>query len=148
MRLLPLLLVLPLCLVQAHAQTAPPTPAPSAPAAAASGAAAHTAPAAQTKASPKPHRMTWQERFAAANTTHDGHLTLQQAKAGYFTISRHFNEIDADKKGYVTVADVATWHKQQSAMHNARQGQASQPRPAAQQEAVQPHQVSTSAATK
>jgi hypothetical protein len=149
MRLLPLLLVLPMFLVQARAQSAPPVPAPSAPAAAVPAAAAQTAsPAAQTKASPKQHRMTWQQRFAAANTTHDGHLTVQQAKAGYSTISHHFSEIDADKKGYVTVADVANWHKQQSAMHHARQGQATQPRPAVQQNAQQPHQVSTSTATK
>ncbi|HUB47703.1 MAG TPA: hypothetical protein VMB73_22220 [Acetobacteraceae bacterium] len=146
MRLLPLLLVLPLFLGQAHAQSAP---APSAPTVAAPAAAAQTAPpAGQTKASLKQHRMTWQQRFATANTTHDGHLTPQQAKAGYLTISRHFNEIDADKKGYVTVADVANWHKQQSAMHHARQGQASQPGAAMQQGGVQTHQVSTSTATK
>jgi hypothetical protein len=127
MRLLPLLLVLPLFSFQAHAQSAAPSPAPDAPAAtaappadaAAPPAAAAAPPAAHAKAAPKPHRMTWQQRFAEANTTHDGHLTLQQAEAGYRGIVRHFNEIDADKKGYVTVADIANWHKQHATRHAA-----------------------------
>ena len=48
-------------------------------------------------------------RFTAANTTHDGHLTLEQAKAAKWrVVARHFDQIDTDKKGYVTEADIRT----------------------------------------
>jgi len=170
MRLLPMLLVLPLLALQAHAQPAPPPPA--APAAAAHAAAASTAssagpaamaPAAQATAptaeqpatapattaqdKPKPRRMTWQQRFAGANVTHDGHLTLQQAETGYRTIARHFTEIDADKKGYVTVEDIDNWHRLQRAMRKTHHGRSLEPRPAMHQEITQPHQINASAAT-
>ncbi len=58
-------------------------------------------------------RMTWEQRFAAANTTHDGHLTLEQAKAGYITVARHFTAIDATGKGFITEDDIRAWHKSQ-----------------------------------
>jgi hypothetical protein len=62
-------------------------------------------------------RMTWQQHFAQANTTHDGHLTLDQAQAGYPTLAKHFTEIDAGGKGFVTEDDVKAWHKLQRAAH-------------------------------
>ncbi len=62
-------------------------------------------------------RVTWQQHFAQANSAHDGHLTLEQAKSGYPSLFRHFAEIDAGGKGFVTVEDVKAWHKQQRAMH-------------------------------
>lgn len=66
-------------------------------------------------------RLNWEQHFAQANATHDGHLTLDQAKAGYVTIARHFHDIDADGKGYVTEDDVRAWHKQQrAARHPAK----------------------------
>jgi hypothetical protein len=76
--------------IAAQAQTVPPSSATAAP------------------ASPKPHRITkLSQRFAAANTSHDGHLTLDQAKAAkWVTVVRHFSRIDADQKGYVTEADI------------------------------------------
>ncbi|PPQ37439.1 EF-hand domain-containing protein [Rhodopila globiformis] len=59
----------------------------------------------------KPHvRRKWEEHFAQANKAHDGHLTLEEAKAGYPTIARHFHSIDVDGKGFVTVDDVRAWH--------------------------------------
>jgi hypothetical protein len=63
---------------------------------------------------PKPHhaRVTWEQKFAQANSTHDGHLTAEQAKAGYKSLFRHFAEIDTGNKGYVTVEEVKAWHKQ------------------------------------
>ncbi len=61
---------------------------------------------------PKPRtRMTWQQRFDKANTTGDGKLTLEQAKAGYPTIARNFARIDLDGRGFVTRDDVKAWHK-------------------------------------
>ena len=62
------------------------------------------------------HTMT--QRFEQANTTHDGHLTLEQAKVGYKSIVGHFSEIDRDKKGYVTEDDIRAYYKQQRALHH------------------------------
>jgi hypothetical protein len=58
---------------------------------------------------------TMHDRFAAANTTHDGHLTLDQAKAGYKSVAKKFDAIDKDHKGYVTEADI---HAYYSALHH------------------------------
>lgn len=60
-------------------------------------------------------RVTWEEHFVQANVAHDGHLTLDEAKAGYPTIVRHFKQIDADGKGYVTQNDVRAWRALQKA---------------------------------
>ena len=57
----------------------------------------------------QPHhgRRTFQERFDAANTTHDGHLTLEQARAGRMVaVARDFAAIDTTQKGYVTADDI------------------------------------------
>ncbi|MGE0224294.1 MAG: hypothetical protein AB7F35_27190 [Acetobacteraceae bacterium] len=56
-------------------------------------------------------RLTMQQRFARANTTGDGRLTLEQAKAGYPTIARRFREIDLEGRGYVTIEDIRAWYK-------------------------------------
>ena len=54
--------------------------------------------------------------FYAANTTHDGHLTLDQAKAANFKlVVDHFNEIDTAKRGYVTFYDIQAWKLDQFA---------------------------------
>jgi hypothetical protein len=144
MRLLPVLLALPLLALQAHAQTAPPLQA--APPAGIP-APASSAPNALTPTTPEHHRMTWQQRFAQANIAHDGHLTLQEANGGYPTMARHFKEIDADKKGYVTEEDVTNWHKLQRAMHHSNQGRtgdALRPRPAFQRGGTTPQRINTS----
>jgi hypothetical protein len=145
MRLLLPLLLFPLLTIQAQAQTGaaqPTTPPAAAPAA---------GPAARPHAAAPHHRVTWQEHFAEANTTHDGHLTLQQAKDGYRTLVRHFAEIDAGKKGYVTVDDITAWHKLQRAMRRPSHDQSSdtlRPRPAMQHGMSEPQQIHTSTETK
>jgi hypothetical protein len=58
------------------------------------------------------------ERFEQANLTHDGHLTLDQAKSGYKSVARHFDAIDVDKKGYVTVDDIRAYNKAQRTLHH------------------------------
>jgi hypothetical protein len=66
--------------------------------------------------------MTTKQRFETANTTGDGRLTLDQAKAGYPSIARHFQEIDADRKGFVTLDDIKAWRKAaREARRQARQ---------------------------
>ena len=62
--------------------------------------------------------LSSQQRFTNANTTHDGHLTLDQAKSGYPAIVRHFDAIDRDKRGYITEADIRAYHKTQRALHH------------------------------
>ncbi|MGI4943724.1 MAG: hypothetical protein ACRYHQ_24690 [Janthinobacterium lividum] len=60
-----------------------------------------------TGAAPAHRRRTMQERFDAANTTHDGHLTLEQARAGRLNaVVRDFSAIDTAKRGYVTLDDI------------------------------------------
>ena len=58
-----------------------------------------------------PHhaRVTWEQRFNQANSAHDGHLTVAEAKAGYPVVAKHFDDIDVDHKGYVTADDIRAW---------------------------------------
>src|SRR6185437_4786344 len=93
------------------------------------------------------HRMTWQQRFAQANLTHDGHLTLDQAKGGDATVARHFAEIDVGSKGYVTEDDIAAWHKLQRATRHPAPSKAEdslRPRPALHHSALDPQSMSPS----
>jgi hypothetical protein len=69
-------------------------------------APASAAPAAQAPAAPHRTRRTLQERFDAANTTHDGHLTLEQARSKMPSVARDFAAIDTDHKGYVTIDQI------------------------------------------
>lgn len=70
----------------------------------------------------KGHHMMGQEqvmmKFYAANTTHDGHLTLAQAKAaGFKPVVDHFDQIDTAKHGYVTFYDIQAWRMDDMAKH-------------------------------
>jgi hypothetical protein len=71
-----------------------------------------------TDAKPTHTRLTMPQRFEQANTTHDGHLTLDQAKTGYKSVARHFATIDQDKKGYITEDDIRAYNKAQRALHH------------------------------
>ena len=63
-------------------------------------------------------RQSFRTRFEDANTTHDGRLTLEQAQAARLVpLVRHFAEIDAGNKGYITMQDVRAWRQ------SRRQGQ-------------------------
>ncbi len=93
-----------------------------------------TAPAwAEGMTTPHP-RLTWEQRFAQANASHDGHLTLEQAKAGYPSVARHFADIDTDKKGFVTQDDIRAWHKQTRAAHQPKPEPKLKPKHAFQRE--------------
>jgi hypothetical protein len=69
-------------------------------------------------AQPGRTHLTMEQRFERANVTHDGHLTLEQAKTGYKSVARHFSAIDKDKKGYVTEDDIHAYYKAQRALHH------------------------------
>jgi len=70
-------------------------------------------------------------RFEAANVTHDGRLTLQQAEAaGWKGVAKHFGEIDRDNKGYITMQDLHAWN---ATRHAARAGAMQGPPPGSMQ---------------
>ena len=73
---------------------------------------------ATTTTKPAHPHLTMQQRFEQANVTHDGHLTLDQAKTGYKSIVRHFDAIDQDKKGYITEDDIRAYYKTQHTLHH------------------------------
>ncbi len=51
-------------------------------------------------------------KFAAANVTHDGHLTRPQAEAGHMPmIVKYFDAIDSGHKGYVTLKDIQAFRQ-------------------------------------
>ena len=93
-------------------------------------------PSAPAQAPPAPAHMNFAQRFRAANTTNDGRLTLEQAQAGGMNgIVRHFQQIDADHKGYVTFQDVGAWRRAQYQLHH---GQSAPPPPAQPEPAPPP----------
>jgi hypothetical protein len=94
----------------------PPTTAPAlAPTAAPAAPASAPAPARVRRG-----RQTMKQRFEAANTTHDGRLTLEQARAGRMTrVVRNFDAIDSGKKGYVSLADIHAFNKAKRAARKA-----------------------------
>ncbi|WP_454742518.1 EF-hand domain-containing protein [Cupriavidus necator] len=53
-----------------------------------------------------------QARFASANTTRDGKLTREQAAAGMPMVASHFDQIDTQRAGYVTLAQVEAFMTQ------------------------------------
>ncbi|OUL88757.1 hypothetical protein [Paraburkholderia hospita] len=85
---------------------------------ASTGVMAQTAPQPMA-GSPRMERMMQQlqERFAAANTTQDGKLTLAQAQTGMPRVAQHFNEIDTQKQGYVTLAQIEQFMAQHAGSH-------------------------------
>ena len=76
-------------------------------------------PATPTTTAPAHRRRTLQERFDQANTTHDGHLTLEQARAKMPSVARDFAAIDTTKAGYVTIDQIRDHAKQVRATRRA-----------------------------
>ena len=58
-----------------------------------------------------------QTRFASANVTHDGKLTREQAASGMPMVARHFDEIDTQKAGYLTLAQIEAFMQERAAAH-------------------------------
>jgi hypothetical protein len=64
------------------------------------------------------------QRFDNANVTHDGHLTLDQARAGQMPmIARHFADIDTAHKGYITLDDLRAYRSRVMEERRAAQGE-------------------------
>jgi len=108
----PTRLALLLCLAAttASAQPTPPPPEDLSPPAAG---------VPQAQSTPPPH-PGGRARFEAANVTHDGKLTREQAEqAHWMGLVRHFDDIDRDKKGYVTLQDL---HEYAAARRAAQHG--------------------------
>ncbi|HEX4368369.1 MAG TPA: hypothetical protein VH023_16140 [Rhodopila sp.] len=65
-------------------------------------------------------REPFRDKFAEANTTHDGCLTSQQAAAGGLNgIVRQFARIDTAKHGCVTLAEIRTYRQALNAQRRA-----------------------------
>ena len=62
-------------------------------------------------------RVTWENHFANANLAHDGHLTLAEANGGDALVAKHFAEIDATHRGYVTEDDIRAWRDKHKVVH-------------------------------
>jgi hypothetical protein len=58
-----------------------------------------------------------QSRFANANATHDGKLTKEQAAAGMPMVAKHFDEIDTQKAGYITLPQIEAFMQERGAAH-------------------------------
>jgi hypothetical protein len=70
-----------------------------------------------------PRGKGWRAKFEMANVTHDGRLTREQAQAaGMRGVAVHFDQIDADHKGYVTMQDIRAWRHARQRMKAAAQG--------------------------
>ncbi len=60
---------------------------------------------------PHRHYASLAEHFVAANVSHDGRLTIDQAgRAGWARIVRHFGEIDTDRLGFVTADQIHAYN--------------------------------------
>lgn len=121
MRLSPPLAVFALLALPAFAQTTPSAPAAAPPAPA---SAAPSAPAQPSAAAPAPDAgprhgharhgyLSLDKRFQMANTTHDGHLTREQARSADVMnkVAENFDAIDTGHKGFVTEDDIRAWYK-------------------------------------
>jgi Ca2+-binding EF-hand superfamily protein len=60
-----------------------------------------------------------QKRFAAADKNGDGRLSREEAQAGMPMVYKHFDAIDKNKQGSVSLADIAAFAHE---LHAARKG--------------------------
>jgi Ca2+-binding EF-hand superfamily protein len=60
-----------------------------------------------------------QKRFAAADKNGDGRLTREEAQGGMPYVYKHFDAIDKNKQGSISLAEIAAFAREQRA---ARKG--------------------------
>jgi Ca2+-binding EF-hand superfamily protein len=70
------------------------------------GATLATGVHAQSRPDADPKSQMIADKFNAADTDHDGKLTLEEAKAGMPRVAKAFSRIDVEKKGYVTLEEI------------------------------------------
>jgi hypothetical protein len=71
-----------------------------------------------------------ERRFLEANVTHDGRLTLAQARAaGMRRVARHFAAIDTQHRGYVTLPEIRAWAMAHRRMRTGGAGATTMPSP-------------------
>lgn len=58
---------------------------------------------------PEQREQRMAERFNAADTNHDGKLTLDEAKAGLPMVARNFDQIDTEHTGAVTLEQLRAY---------------------------------------
>ncbi|TAK83068.1 MAG: EF-hand domain-containing protein [Aquabacterium sp.] len=58
-------------------------------------------------------KAEFEARFKKADANGDGKLTKDEAKNGMPRVAAHFDEIDRDKHGSITPADIAAWMREQ-----------------------------------
>lgn len=64
------------------------------------------------------HAGSVETHFAAANTSHDGHLTKPQAEqAGWTRVAKRFDDIDLGHKGWVSVDEIHDFNKSHRKHH-------------------------------
>lgn len=105
-------------------RTAAPMTAPAAAPAAPAPSATTAAPSSDASSSPRRSRRSLAERFAAANATHDGKLTLDQARTGRLrAVVRDWDQIDTGKRGYVTLDEIKAHQTSQREARRAARAQ-------------------------
>jgi Ca2+-binding EF-hand superfamily protein len=60
---------------------------------------------------PEQREQRMAERFNAADTNHDGKLSLDEAKAGLPMVARNFDQIDTEHTGSVTLEQLRAYAK-------------------------------------
>jgi Ca2+-binding EF-hand superfamily protein len=60
---------------------------------------------------PEQREQRMAERFKAADTNHDGKLTLDEAKAGLPMVARNFDQIDTEHTGSITFEQLMAYAK-------------------------------------
>jgi len=63
------------------------------------------------KMTPEQRQQRMVERFNAADTNHDGKLSLEEAKAGLPMVARNFDQIDTAHTGSVTLEQMREYAK-------------------------------------
>ena len=68
------------------------------------------------------HRTPLDERFYNANTTHDGHLTREQARGKMPNVYIYYSAIDTQHKGYVTLDEIKAYIVSQTSFDKPHRG--------------------------
>ena len=77
---------------------------------------------------PEQREQRLAERFKAADTNHDGKLSLDEAKAGMPMLARNFDQIDTEHTGGVTLEQLKAYmksHRGQGRRHGGEGGNGS-----------------------